>query len=252
MEIVRKQPGVGAAKILLMGASEGTLLAAEAATRARGDVNGLVLYGAMSGTMREIFRYIMTDGGFLAYRGFFDTDKDERISKVEFEADPRKYRERVFKNAGFENFDKNGDGFFAVDDMRVLTARYQEAIDKDDFTVLDAWAKTAAGTATPAGWFKDHFAHAPIWTFLSTLDIPIGIFHGSADTATPIGGVRQLEDKARAAGRANIRVHYFDGLDHSLNVGSFFATGTLPPAHQQIFAFIESTAATAAAPPPRQ
>jgi len=39
---VRKQEGTKAARIFLMGASEGTLLAAEAASRAPGEVAGLV------------------------------------------------------------------------------------------------------------------------------------------------------------------------------------------------------------------
>lgn len=237
---VRKHEGMKGARVFLMGASEGTLLAAEAASRAPVEVSGLVLYGVMSGTMRETFRFIMTDGGFMAYRGFFDTDKDGRISKAEFEADPRKYRERVFKNAGFENFDKDGDGFFDAGDMKILTKPYLDAIDQDNYAVLDQWAKTAAGVSTPAGWFKDHFNHQPIWTFLSKLDVPIGLFQGSLDNATSIDGVKKLEEQARQAGKTNMRFHYFEGLDHTLNIAAYFARGTMPEGHKAIFEFIES------------
>ena len=35
-----------------------------------------------------------------------------------------------------------------------------------------------------------------------------------------------------------MRFHYFEGLDHSLNIGQYFARGTMPAGHQAIFAFL--------------
>ena len=178
VEVVQKQPGIDTAQILLMGASEGTLLAAEAASRAPRQIKGLILYGVMSGNMRETFRFIVTDGAFMLYKRVFDADKDGKISKAEYEADPYKYRETVFKNAGFENFDRNGDGIWTSDEMKAVTKVYLDAIDTDNFEILDGWAKGSAGVTTPKGWFKDHFAHPTIWTFLSRMDISIGLFSG--------------------------------------------------------------------------
>jgi alpha-beta hydrolase superfamily lysophospholipase len=241
--IAAKQAGVDAKRIFLMGASEGTLLAAEAATRAKPRVAGLVLYGAMSGTMREVFRYIMTDGGFLAYRGFFDTDGDGRVSAAEFEADPRKYRARVFRNAPFSAFDRDGDSSFTAADMPSLVKLYLDAIDTENYLVLDNWARTSAAVATPVGWFKDHFHHPPIGTFLAKLDIPIGVFHGELDPATPVAGVRRLEAWAKETGKAKMEFHYFAGAEHTLGIGSYFTSGEIPPGHAAIFAFIERLAA---------
>ena len=45
------------------------LLAAEAASRMRGQVSGLVLYAVMAENMRDVFRFIITEGAFLPYRG---------------------------------------------------------------------------------------------------------------------------------------------------------------------------------------
>jgi len=240
VRIVQKQPGVDASQIFLMGASEGTLLAAEAASRAPKEIKGLILYGVLTSTMRETFKYIVSDGGFLAYLGFFDTDKDGKISKAEYEADPKKYREVVFKNAPFEAFDRDGDGFFTVEDMRVRSKLYLDAVDNENYEILNAWAKNSAGVATPKDWFKDHFAHAPIWTFLSQLDMPVGFFHGSLDTNTPIAGVRRLEEQARKAGKSKMEFHYFPDLDHSLGIGVYFVNGKLPEGHKAIFAFIKA------------
>jgi dienelactone hydrolase len=68
VELVRKQPGIDASRIFLMGGSEGTLLAAEAASRIPKQIKGLILYGVLTANMRENFKYIVTDGSFLSVR----------------------------------------------------------------------------------------------------------------------------------------------------------------------------------------
>lgn len=241
IEAVRAQPECKDVPVILMGASEGTLLAAEAAAREPSKVQGLVLYGVLASNMRKNFRYIMSDGAFLVYREQFDSDGDGLISSAEFEADPKKYRQRVLGNAAFSAFDRDGDGTFTRDEMCLLTKVYLDAIDNENFAILQAWAKTAAAVRVPDDWFKDHFAHEPIWTFLSQLDIPVGFFHGAMDTNTPIGAVKELEQKAKQENKAKMEFYYFDKLDHSLNIGDFFATGSMPDGHKAIFEFIFKT-----------
>jgi alpha-beta hydrolase superfamily lysophospholipase len=239
---VRKQTGMSDVRIFLMGASEGTLLAADAAARAPKEISGLILYGVMSGNMREMFKYIVADGGFITYLKFFDTDHDGKISRAEFEADPNKFREQVFRNAAFETFDVNKDGFFAVDDLRILTKSLSDAADNDNFEVLDRWAKTSAAVTTPKDWFKDHFAHQPIWEFLSKLNIPVGLFQGIADANVPVAGVRKLEELATAAEKTKMEFHYFENLGHTLGVEAYFTKGTLPAGHKAIFEFVQRQA----------
>jgi predicted esterase len=239
---VREQTGMSDVRIFLMGASEGTLLAADAAARAPKEISGLILYGVMSSTMRDMFKYIVADGGFLTYLKFFDTDHDGKISKAEFEADPNKFREQVFRNAAFETFDVNKDGFFAVDDLRILTKSLSDAVDSDNFEVLDRWAKTSAAVTTPKDWFKDHFAHQPIWDFLSKLNMPVGLFQGIADANVPVEGVRKLEDLARTAEKTKMEFHYFENLGHTLGVEAYFTKGTLPAGHKAIFEFVQRQA----------
>ena len=240
--VTRGLEGVDPDRVFLMGASEGTLLAADAASRAPDEVAGLVLYGAMSGTLRDLFRFIMTDGGFLTYRGYFDSDQDGVITRAEFEADPLGYGKAVFRGAGFEIFDQDEDGVFTAADMSRLTRMYLDAIDEENYAVLDAWAKNSAGVSTPAGWFQDHFEYEPIWTFLSQLELPVGVFHGELDGAAPVAGVRQLEQQASAAGKTGMEFHYFADADHTLGIGTYFATGELPAGHAAIFQFVEWTA----------
>lgn len=239
VDLVAAQPDVDGERIFLIGASEGSLLAAEAAARAPDKIAGLCLYGVMSQNMREIFRYILTDGAFLAYRGYFDTDGNGEISKEEFEADAHGYRKRTFRTAPFRIFDRNADGQWTDSDMLELSKVYLNAIDLEIYGILDQWAQTSAGVATPKGWFKDHFEHEPIQTFLAQIDIPVGLFHGGLDSNTPVAGVRRLEEWAREAGKTRMEFHYFDDLDHSLEIGAWFIKGELPAGHQAIFAFLE-------------
>jgi alpha-beta hydrolase superfamily lysophospholipase len=104
---------------------------------------------------------------------------------------------------------------------------------------LQAWSTAAAGVTTPKEWFKDHFAHEPIWTFLARLDMPVAVFHGAMDTNTPIAAVKKLEEQAKAAGKTRMEFHYFDELDHSLKITEYFRTGRMPKGHEAIFEFVD-------------
>jgi pimeloyl-ACP methyl ester carboxylesterase len=244
VEAVRARPDIDPRRVFVLGTSEGTVLAAEAASRQPKQLAGLILYGVMADAMPQTFRYIMTEGGFLTYRKYFDTDEDGSISQAEFEADPRGYRARVFRGATFSAFDRNGDGLFKADEMSGLTKPYLDAIASEDFEVLDAWARTAAGVTTPRGWFRDHFRHPALWTFLSRLDMPIAFFHGTADANTPVSSVRALEARAKVAGKRRFAFHYVEGEDHSLGVAGYFVTGTVPPGHRAIFDWMRRNVAT--------
>lgn len=235
---VRSRSDVDPSRIYLMGASEGTLLAAEVASTVPDLVAGLVLYGVLTSNMRYNFAYIMTDGAFLVYLDAFDANKDGLITKSEFENDPKKYRANALRGAGFEVFDQDGDGSFTVEEMKKLTKPYLDALENENFEALDAWGRTAAAVALPKDWFKDHFAHPTIWSFLSNLDVPVGCFQGALDSSVPISGVKLMEKKAVAAGKKKMEFHYFDDLEHTLGIGRYFVDGTVPAGHTAIFEFI--------------
>jgi uncharacterized protein len=241
VDIVQKQKGIDPAKVFLMGASEGTLLAAEAAARAPDKVKGgLILYAILSTTLKDMLKYQGADGPFLVLSRLFDTDKDGRISRLEFETDAGKNRQRVLPNVMFETLDPDKDGFFTGEDYRTLRKPYLDAIEANNFEVIYAQLKGTAAVSLPRNWLEDHFAHPSMWTFLSPLTIPVGFFHGSADNLTPIQAVRNLEEQAKKVGKTNFAFRYFEGLDHSLNIGRWFATGEMPDGHRAIFEYIKN------------
>jgi len=238
---VLKQKGVDAGKIFLMGASEGTLLAAEAAARAPDKVTGgLVLYAVLSSTLKDMLKFQAADGPFMVINSVFDTDKDGKTSKAEYDADARKNRALGLQATPFETLDADKDGAFTQADFRTLRQPLVNTIEADNYDGIYAWLKQTAVVDLPTGWLKDHFAHPAMWSFLSQLEIPVGLFHGTADNLTPIEGTKNLEAQAKRAGKSNLEFHYFDGLDHSLGVGAWFARGTLPAGHVAIFEFIKA------------
>lgn len=219
--------------IYLMGASEGTLLCAEAASRAPKEVAGLALYGVLATNLRKTFAFIMGRGQFLQYEKSMDRDGDKRVTKEEWSA---------VTKVDFAKADLNKDGVFTVADLETRTKVYLDAIRENKYWVLQTWAKNFAGVSVPKDWFRDHFAHAEIWSFLQKLDIPVGCFHGEMDAMTSVDPVRALEAKAKATGKKKIEFHYFPELEHTLKIGGYFVNGKLPAGHRAIFAFLDRIA----------
>jgi pimeloyl-ACP methyl ester carboxylesterase len=238
VRLLEKHKNIDKSRIFLMGASEGTMLAAEAASRAPKEIKGLILYAVLATTLKNALKYMAVDGNYMALLGLFDTDHDGKITRQEFEADPKKIRERAMKGVAFETFDANGDGALTVEDMRLLRKPILDGIESENLEVVNGYLKATAVVSIPSGWVKDHFAHPPMWTYLAPLKGPVGLFHGSGDNLTPIEDVKGLEARANAAGMRNLQFHYFDGLDHSLGLGDYFSGGELPDGHKAIFGWM--------------
>src|SRR4030095_7135948 len=157
----------------------------------------------------------------------------------EFESDPSGFRKARLAGIPFDTFDRNHDGFITLEDRRELSISLINAADKPDYEILNSWLKVSAAVATPKDWFKDHFAHKPIWDFLSQINMPVGCFQGALDASVPIDGVKQMEVLAKKQGKTKIEFFYFADLDHSLNIGRYFSKGTIPAGHAAIFDFIK-------------
>ena len=236
---LRARADVDPSRVFLTGVSEGTLLAAETATRMPGEIRGLVLSSVVT-DMREAIKFMMTDGAFLQHRLFWDANGDGRITAEEFEADRRGVRRAA--KLEFSTFDLDHDGVYVVEEMRTLGKAGVAAVDAADMTLLYRWLKGSAVLDVPDKWLEDHFAHGSTWSFLSQLDIPVGVFHGEADGNTPVEGVRGLERQAKAAGKSRMEFHYFPGLEHSLGGLDYFMRGAPSDGYKELFAYIRQQA----------
>jgi acetyl esterase/lipase len=73
--VTAPQKGIDPNRVFLMGTSEGTLLAAEAAARAPDKVKGgLILYAVLSSTLKDAFLHMFADGEFIVWRRVLDAD----------------------------------------------------------------------------------------------------------------------------------------------------------------------------------
>jgi len=234
---LKARPDVDGSRILLTGVSEGTLLAAETATRMPKDIKALVLSSVVT-DMREAIKFMMTDGAFLQHQQFWDANNDGRITAEEFEADRRGVRRAA--KLEFSSLDVNGDGVYTSEDRRIVAKSLLAAADAGDAdTVWNGFLKVAASLELPDGWLKDHFAHPGIWTYLSQVDIPVGLFHGEIDGNTPVAGVRGLERQAMAAGKTKFEFHYFAGEEHSLGGLDYFLRGGPSEGYKELFAYVK-------------
>lgn len=234
---LRARADIDASQVWLTGVSEGTLLATETAARIPSEVRGLVLSSVVA-DMRESIKFMMTGGGFLQHQSFWDANHDGKITPDEFAADPRRIR-RAMPGVELSAFDANKDGVYTVDDRRLMAKSALDAVDAGNLEIVGAWLKATSVLEVPEGWLKDHFAHSSIWTYLSRLDMPVGVFHGEIDGNTPVDGVRGLERQAAVSGKAKMEFHYFADEDHSLGGLDYFMRGAPSEGYKELFAYVK-------------
>jgi alpha-beta hydrolase superfamily lysophospholipase len=235
---VRDQPGCSKAKIFLLGASEGSLLAAEAAAKKPTLIDGVVLGPVLPGNLQSSLRFALIDGQFRKLLQNFDNNADGKITKNEYEADKKGFRTKTdLRNVEFSDLDANGDGVLTVDDLKIMCKEYLDALEVKDWKKLDEWVVLSGGTR-PKGWLEDHFAHAPIWKFLEPLSIPVGVFHGQDDCVCSVDEVKKLERLMLKAKKDNIQFEYFDGHDHSLNADEFSLSSRVSKGQAAIISYV--------------
>lgn len=242
IRMLQNQPDVDPTAIVLRGISEGTLLAAEVAVEVPDEVAGLVLSGVVGSTLKDATVFMASDGGYLQHLGFWDADKDGRISPEEFDADPSGIRARLPPGADFAAFDRDGDGAYTREDMRAASQPLTDAIRSDDFAAFIPWLEASAVARVPGSattWYQDHLRQPRMWDLLARLTMPVGLFQGEADGNTSAEGVRMLEELARAAGKTNLEFHYSEGLGHGLGTIDYFNTGTPSAGYAAIFDFMK-------------
>ena len=203
VRVLQKQPAIDASRIVLRGHSEGTLLAAETASRMPKEIRAVALSGVLT-NLRAALTFMMTDGWFWQHQAHWDGNRDGVITATEFQADPKGIRKLMPPDFPFSNFDRNEDGRYTVDDVRQARKPMVDAVGAGNAEAAMPFLKGAAAVEIPDGWVADHFRHAPIDTFLSQLQIPVGLFQGDVDQLTPASEVRALESRMKAAGKSNM------------------------------------------------
>ena len=225
------------AKVVLLGWSEGTVLAAMAAEDKRNKVGAIFLCGYVNDNMAEVIKWQNVGGSaMVSFRDAFDKDKNGSISKSEYDAEDKvatAFRKRL-QGVQFEQLDVNKDNSITAADFEVLQkAKYDAILDAYNRGDEDWIWKNYFRISIP--WLKEHFALEPNKDRMLRLSMPIYIFHGESDQNCPVEGVYDVKSRFDKAGKTNLHVSVFPGHNHDLNYVDWVIKKEMPEGIAKIF-----------------
>ena len=216
-------------KVVLLGWSEGTVLATLVAAQKKSGVDALLLAGYCNDRMLDIIKWQHSGEPTVRFHGqFFDKNEDDTITRSEYQSSEdraSRYRANALRNTPFETFDVNKDTLLTKEDFALMAKpkldALMQAYEKQD----DAWIWNNYFRVTSA-WIKAHDALEPNSSRMLRLDIPIFIFQGTHDANTSVAGVHDIDRRFKEAGKKNLSIHTFKYYDHDLNFAQWVVRGT--------------------------
>lgn len=237
-------------KVVLLGWSEGSIIAPLFAEHYPDKVDALMLAGYANEEMLDVIRYQHNGvGSMLTLNPVFDKDEDGSISSDEYESAelrPKRYREKALQNTPFNFLDADQDGLLTAKDFgQRLQMRYK-LLTHNIKQRNEDWIWNHYFRITPE-WFDEHFQLEPNKTRIPRLKLPIYIFHGTNDANLPADGVRDLKSRFELLGKSNLKTNIFDDHDHDLNFSEWVRDNKMSKGIQQMVEVAESLAKTEAA-----
>lgn len=223
------------AKIILLGWSEGTIIAPLVAERGNANVYALMLAGYCNENLKDTLIWQLSGNTTLIFlRRLFDYDKKGYITRSDFDED--RYGAR--KNLGeltFEKLDADSDDMITLSDVAQIEKEHLlnllNAIENDD----DEWLKNNHDVRLTSAWFKEHFALRPNKEVLPKLDLPIHIFSGEYDNMTPMQHALDIDAEFNRLGKNNLTLHTFENHDHDLNCVKYIVKNEFSEGFTAIF-----------------
>lgn len=223
-------------KTLLLGQSEGTILAPIVALSEVANISALLLTGYCHENLKDNLHWQLNGNAeYTAWSHLLDTAKKGYISKEDFAQASPEIKNALFGPAAFEEIDANKDGVINLEDARPRSLPHLEnmlrAIEEND----DGWLRNNHGVLLTSGWFKEHFALPATKDVLPKLSIPVFIFQGEADSMTPAHYIPMVKERFAAEGKANLHAEIFKGHSHDLNYFEFVIHNKISKGLQSIF-----------------
>ncbi|MCA9186354.1 MAG: alpha/beta hydrolase, partial [Planctomycetales bacterium] len=233
-----KRPELSNARFVLLGFSEGTMVASLVAERKENDIAALMLVGYAHENLYDIIKWQFSgESSMRNLRPPFDANQDDDISREEFESSedvPTAWREKVLQGVSFDSLDRNSDGVLTVEDYRILLApHYKMLLEKIEANDADwVWDNFFRVSIE---WLNEHFQLEPNKVRLLRLDMPIHVFHGKRDANCDVEGVYDLRRSFEEAGKDNLRTWIFDDHDHQLNFFDWIFKDKMSKGYQRLF-----------------
>ncbi len=232
---LKKNEKLKDAKIVLLGWSEGTIIAPLVAERKNVEVSSLMLAGYCNEKMQDIIEWQLSGASsMIFYCRYFDTNFDGVITKKEFDLDPNGLISSTLGGVKFVQLDINKDKKLTKADFAALLVEQRNkvlgAIAKGD----DEWLWNNYFQIT-LEWLTGHAQLKANKDTLLKLNIPINIFHGVYDQNVPLQGVYDIYEAYRAKSKTNIKAFIFDQNDHDLNYIQYPLYNVIPEGLVRIF-----------------
>lgn len=238
ISFLRKDRRFKRCNFLLYGISEGTIIASLVADRNVADVGALLLHGYAHENMYDIILWQNQGHGVMVMaNSIFDQNRDQVISKEEYEAEGEKitrYKTYLFQDAPFESLDIVQDGSIDIRDIGKMRMPFHHELMKRVTDNDWMWIRNNYFNVPPR-WFKDHFALEPNKTRLLRLNIPIHIFHGTEDSNVPIESVYDLQIRFGICNKPNLTVHVLEKHNHDLNIQDWLTQKKWPEGFRLLF-----------------
>jgi len=220
IKLLRKNPRLKKAKIALLGASEGTMIASLVADRKKVRLDDLFLFGYANDNLYDVIKWQFSGvSSMMNLQKYFDTNKDFVITRAEYESPDTGAvlgRNRVLQNTSFAQLDVVADSVIDAKDFAAMTAPFYKNLLQMTEDGNDAWIWKNYFRVTSA-WLKAHFALEANKTRLLRVNIPIYIFQGLEDANAPAEGARDLQARFAEAGKTNLHCTFLEGHNHDLN-----------------------------------
>lgn len=233
---LRARAEIDPARVVLVGASEGTRLAAELALRAPDGIVGVVLMGYAADNARDTIVWQNTAGPWRNIKHLAPDARDGDLTREEYDRLVAA-RPGLARALPFEVFDADGSGALTDEDLRQVTRPRLEAIlkavDEGDDEFL--WKQLAR---LSTAYLMDWWATEPTHTLLVKLDVPVAIYHGGLDGACRVEGVHETEQAFEAAGRDNLTVRIYPLANHDLDWTPATAVDGGPEPYRHVFDFV--------------
>ncbi|MEI7492582.1 MAG: alpha/beta fold hydrolase [Bacteroidota bacterium] len=235
---LKKEERLKKSKIVLLGWSEGTILAPMIALDKANKVDALLLAGYANDNMTEIIKWQLGGGSsMINFCKYLDADSNGMINRAEYESTEKRatsFREKGLKNAPFSVLDANKDSLLTAQDFWLLNSKHYEKITEAFEKHDDDWIWNNYFHVTSA-WYAEHKMLEANNTRLMKLDIPIYIFQGMEDASTPASGAIEIQKRFAQANKTNLHCFFFPKHNHDLNYTDWPLKQIISPGLQKIF-----------------
>ncbi|MCH2023602.1 MAG: alpha/beta fold hydrolase [Saprospiraceae bacterium] len=235
---LKKYRNLQKTKIILLGWSEGTIIASMIAERKIIDIDALILCGYVNENLFDVIKWQLNGGSsMINVCQCFDTDDNKYVDRSEYESKETVAtycREKLFGGADFSLLDKSPDSILDARDFKIQTESYYNMLMEKTKEGDNNWIWNNYFRIT-SQWLKQHFVLEANKTRMLRLEIPIYIFHGTNDANTAVEGVYDIKKRFESTGKTNLKCEVFEKHDHDLNFSTWLEKKELPAGLKAIF-----------------